>query len=239
MIAVLLAAGVSSRLRPLTNDIPKSLLHVGGTPLLQRVLRSLQDSGIRECVIVTGYFKEKIETFVRSLSLSLSVCFVENPLFATTGNNYSLWCARPFVDGKDIVMLDADILFDPKLLTLLLASPHPNALILRRIGHLGEEEIKVSMDRAGAVSRIGKDVDPGSAAGESIGIEKFSAASTLALFRILDRRKAIHEFYEASFQEMIDQGTEIHAVDSAGFPCLEIDTFEDLAAAQALAQTIP
>ena len=55
MTGIILAAGISSRLRPLTNETPKCLLPVGGTPLLERTLRSLEQSGIRECVIVTGY----------------------------------------------------------------------------------------------------------------------------------------------------------------------------------------
>ncbi len=239
MIAVILAAGISSRLRPLTNELPKSLLEVAGIPLLQRTLMALQRSAIRECVIVTGYHKEKIESFVRSLALSLSVSFVENPHYATTGNNYSLWTASRYVGGRDMLMMDADILFDPRLLSLLLCSHHSNALIVRTKGHLGEEEIKVETDDDGAIQRIGKDIDPSRAAGESIGIERFNAPATEALFKILDRRRAFNEFYEASFQELIDQGVTIHAVDSAELPCLEIDTFEDLAAAQALAQAIP
>lgn len=239
MIAVILAAGISSRLRPLTNELPKSLLPVGGFPLLQRILLSLHRNNIRECVIVTGYFKEKIESFVQSLSLPLSVRFVENPLYATTGNNYSLWTTRPYADGHAMLMMDADILFDSRLLSLLLDSPHENGLIVHKAGSLGEEEIKVELDDAGIVQLIGKEINPALAGGESIGIEKFSASATPVLFRILDRRKTLNEFYEASFQEMIDQGVEIHAVDSADFSCLEIDTFEDLETANALAHTIP
>ena len=238
MIAVILAAGISSRLRPLTNELPKSLLPVGSTPLLQRILDSLYRNHIRECVIVTGFHKGKIQDFVRSLSLPLKVEFAENPLFATTANNYSLWTASQLVRGDDMVLLDADILFDYRLLPPLMNSPHPNGLIIRRTNHLGAEEIKVQLDDTGVVRQIGKHVGADVAAGESIGIEKFDAATAEQLFDILDRRKERNEFYEASFQEMIDNGVKIHAIDSAGLPCMEIDTMEDLAAAHELAQTM-
>lgn len=238
MIAVVLAAGISSRLRPLTNEIPKSLLRVGATPLLQHTLESLHRCHIRECVIVTGYYKEKIEGFVQSLSLPLSISFAENPLFATTGNNYSLWTANAHVGDRDMLLMDADILFDSRLLPLLINSPHKNGLIVRRTNHLGTEEIKVQVNDTGLVTRIGKEIDPAEAAGESIGIEKFGADTVQILFEILNRRKERSEFYEASFQEMIDGGEKIHAVDSAGFPCMEVDTFEDLTAANELAKTI-
>ena len=238
MIPVILAAGISSRLRPLTNETPKSLLQVGGSPLLQRILDSLYRNHFRTCVIVTGFHKEKIRDFVKGLSLPLSVEFAENPHFATTANNYSLWTAHPFVQGHDMLLMDADILFDYRLLPLLINSPHPNGLIIRRTNHLGAEEIKVEVSEEGNVLRIGKHVRPEVAAGESIGIEKFDAATAEQLFAILGRRKERNEFYEASFQEMIDDGVSMHAVDSEGLPCIEVDTMEDLAAADELAHTM-
>lgn len=238
MIAVILAAGVSSRLRPLTNETPKCLLRVGATPLLQRILQSLHRNSIRECVIVTGYYKEKIEDFVQSLSLPIAVAFAENPLYATTGNNYSLWSAHALVRGRDILILDGDILFDSRLLALLTRCPQKDCLIVRATNHLGPEEIKVEVHESGFIKRIGKEVDTAAASGESIGIERFSADTAQILFEILDRRKHRNEFYEASFQEMIDGGTGVYAVDSSGLPCMEIDTYEDLTAANELAQKI-
>lgn len=238
MIAVILAAGISSRLRPLTNETPKPLLNVGNSPLLQHTLESLHNNHIRKCVIVTGYYKEKIEAFVQSLHLPISIAFAENPLYATTGNNHSLWTAREHVHGNDMVMMDADILFDGKLLSMLIDSPHQNGLLMRTTSQLGTEEIKVELDDSGVVQRIGKEIDPHVAAGESIGIEKFSRETADRLFGILGRRKSRNEFYEASFQEMIDGGVEVYAVDSAGLPCMEIDTIDDLTAANELAKTI-
>ncbi|MBM2846100.1 MAG: nucleotidyltransferase family protein, partial [Bacteroidetes bacterium] len=76
MIGVILAAGISSRLRPLTDTTPKSLLPVGGRPLLQRSLEALCASDIRRCVIVTGYRREMIERFVAKLCLPLDISFV-------------------------------------------------------------------------------------------------------------------------------------------------------------------
>jgi choline kinase len=138
-----------------------------------------------------------------------------------------------------MLVLDGDILFDSRLLALLIHSPHKNGLIIRKTGHLGAEEIKVEVDENGFVTCIGKEIDLTAAAGESIGIEKFSADTTKILFDTLNRRKDRNEFYEASFQEMIDGGVAVHAIDSSGLPCMEIDTLEDLTAANELAQMIP
>jgi choline kinase len=238
MIGIILAAGISSRLRPLTNDTPKCLLPVGGTPLLQRTLRSLESGGIPEVVIVTGYCHEKVEQFVSSLNLSLKIHFCFNVHFTSTNNNYSLWMAGEVCAGKDILLLDADILFDRRLIPLLLESRHENALIMRSSKRLGQEEIKLELDGSGRVLRIGKEIDLERAAGESVGIEKFAGPMASRLFEILGRRKAHNEFYESSFQEMIDGGCPIYVIDSGAYGCVEIDTPEDLAAAQLLAPTL-
>jgi len=237
MIGVILAAGISSRLRPLTDTTPKSLLSVGGRPLLQRALEAFCDSDIRRCVIVTGYRREMIERFVAKLRPPLDISFVYNERYLTTNNNYSLWLAGKAVK-EAMVMMDADILFDRRILTGLLASDHTDALIIRMTDHIGNEEIKVQLDNERRVVRIGKDIPPRAASGESLGIEKFSATGAQRLFSILEKRKDRDEFYEASFQEMIETGAKLFAVDTAGYPCMEIDTPEDLVAAAQLSLSL-
>ncbi len=236
--AVVLAAGISSRLRPLTDHKPKSLLEVGGKTLLGRNLDALQQNGIRRCVLVTGYLHTMVEEFVRSGGWTMEIDFLHNPVFENTNNNYSLWITRPAVLGNDMLLLDADILYDSALLARLLESSHEDSLIMRRSDSLGHEEIKCELDGDGIIRRIGKQIDPAKAAGESVGIERFSAGTTARLYDVLSRRHVHNEFYEASFQEMIDGGVRIHAIESGELPCVEIDTPDDLAVAQELAHRI-
>ncbi len=235
MIAVILAAGVSSRLRPLTDAIPKALLPVGGIPIIQRTLRSLGRSGITRIVIVTGYRKEPLETFIASLRSPIEILRIFNPEFARTGNNYSLWLALRAVGDESIVLFDSDVLFRPSTLADLLNTPHENALIMRRTAQLGSEEVKVELAGGDRILRIGKDIDPLRAAGESIGIERFSPQAARALLTALDGRKGRNEFYEAAFQEIIDGGIPVHAVPAAEEDCVEIDTPADVRKAEALA----
>lgn len=161
---------------------------------------------------------------------------VLNPRFASTQNNYSLWLALRECRNREIILLDADVLFAPEILPLLLGTSHRNALVLKTHSTLSDEEIKVASNPDGRVTAIGKHLDPAASAGESIGIEKFSAESTGILHDILERRKSRQEFYEASFQEMIDQGHPLYAVDSSPYACIEIDTPADIASAEQLVQ---
>jgi choline kinase len=236
MTAVILAAGTATRLHPLTEDTPKALLPVGGIPLLQRMLETLGQSGIRDSVIVTGHLQAVMKRFLATSPPGIRVTEVFNPLYASTHNNYSLWLALRECPGEEVLLLDADILFTPRILTLLLETRHENALVLKVDPGLGEEEMKVACQPDGRVTAIGKHLDPAVSAGESLGIEKFSGQWTEMLLSVLGQRKERREFYEASFQELINRGLPLFAVSSFPYECIEIDTLADLAAADLIAQ---
>lgn len=126
MKALILAAGMASRLRPLTANTPKCLLKIGERCLLQRSIDALIASGIDELVIVTGFLREKIESFVVSHYPNLKVTFIFNEVFDSTNNIYSLWLARKEVEGCDTLLLDSDLLYDPEIIKRILAEKSPN-----------------------------------------------------------------------------------------------------------------
>jgi choline kinase len=238
MKGVILAAGVSSRLRPLTAFVPKCLLEPGGKSILGMTLENLVANGIGDIVIVTGYREDQIRRFVRDTFPALDVEFVTNDRFETTNNSYSLWLTERAVGGEGIVLLDSDIVFDRRIIGLLTRTGHDNCLAMTSGKKLGDEEIKVQVASGGAIRRIGKDIPPQEAAGESIGIEKMGPEFLVSLYRILERmitqEQNVSLFYEAAFQEAIAGGEVMMAVDVEGLPCIEIDTAEDLHAARAL-----
>src|SRR5574344_2309408 len=120
MIAVILAAGMASRLRPLTDDRPKCLLQVGNRCLLQRTVDALVSAGIGEIVVVTGYRGNMIRDFLNGHYRDVQFHFIDNPDYPTTNNIYSLWLTKSFVAGKDFILLDSDILFDPQIIKVML-----------------------------------------------------------------------------------------------------------------------
>jgi choline kinase len=238
MKAVILAAGAATRLRPLTDTLPKCLLAVGKSTILGMTLDNLVASGTRDVLIVTGYREQQVRDFVVTHYPALAVTFLTNDRFLDTNNIYSLWLTRKYLAGHSMLLLDSDIVFDREILRLLLASGHGNCLAIVRSGSLGDEEIKVRTNPEGAIVEIGKHVEPAAAQGESIGIEKFGPRFVSRLFDILERKiirqNEVNQFYEAAFQEVIDSGEELFAVDVGGLSCLEIDTREDLDAARAM-----
>ena len=238
MRAVLLAAGAATRLRPLTDDIPKCLLPVGESTILGMTVDNLAANGVQEIVIVTGYREDQIHAFMTSHYPEQRVTFLTNERYADTNNIYSLWLTRGLLQGHSMLLLDSDIVFDPRIISLILQSGHEDCLAVVRTKALGDEEIKVRTGATGAILEISKEVNASTAFGESIGIEKFSPRFVSRMFDVLEdkivSRKQHNQFYEAAFQELIDKGERIYAVDVGNLPCVEIDTPDDLAAARKL-----
>ena len=240
MKAIILAAGVASRLRPLTNNTPKCLLKVGDQSILERTVRNLSINGIKDIIIVTGFLKEMIEEFLLTKFPELNFTFLFNEKFDSTNNIYSLWMTKEEILGHDMLLLDSDIIFDSRIIGQLTSSDHENCLAVRSDHELDEEEMKLLLHEDGSIREISKVVDPKLAIGESIGIQKFEKKFVWRLFTILDRKilddKDVNLFYEAAFQDALNSGCKIFPVDVENFKCMEIDTAEDFKSVGELAK---
>lgn len=232
MKAIILAAGMASRLRPLTENTPKCLLKVGEKCLLQRSIDALASNGIHDFVIVTGYLHEMIETFVaEQYGDKINVKFIHNDVFDSTNNIYSLWLARPEAEGQEILLLDSDLLYDPRIITKVMESDADNVLTLIR-HELGEEEMKVVLDREnGTIIEISKTCNPANAAGESLGIEKMGCRYTSALYQelepMMNEEHLENVFYERAFERLIAKGHTYKVIDVTELFSCELDTVED------------
>ena len=236
MIGVILAAGMAKRLRPLTDERPKCLLKVGQRTLLQRTVDAVVGAGIDELVVVTGYRNNMIVDFLKANYPALNVHFIDNPDYAHNNNIFSLWLTRPYTEGKDFLLLDSDILFDPAII-LTIVRQEGSVLALNR-HELGEEEIKVIVDSEGYVKKISKICSIQEAIGESVGIEKMTAEYSKALFHELQHMIVdegfIDVFYEKAFERLIPEGHTFKIVDTTNFFSIELDTVEDFENAKKL-----
>lgn len=103
MRAILLAAGMGTRLRPLTLETPKSLVSVNGQPMLERQIEFLKDKGIHEIIIVTGYLSEKFEYLKEKYNVKL----IHNDKFDKYNNIYTMYLVREYL--ADSYVIDGDI----------------------------------------------------------------------------------------------------------------------------------
>ena len=236
MIGVILAAGMAKRLRPLTDTKPKCLLQVGERTLLQRTVDAMVQGGISELVVVTGYRGSMLREFLLQHYPQLTIHFIDNVDYEHNNNIFSLWMTRPYTEGRDFLLMDSDILFDPAIVRRMLAEPG-TALALNR-HELGEEGIKVIVNADGQVVELSKTCSISDAIGESVGIEKIAADYSAALFReleqMIEREGLIGIFYERAFERLIPQGHLFRVVDTTDMFSIELDTVDDFNRAKEL-----
>jgi len=229
MKGVILAAGMAKRLRPLTDTKPKCLLEVGGKTLLQRTVEAMAAADITEFVVVTGYRADQIRDFLTVHFPQFTFHFLHNADYEHNNNIYSLWMAMSEVRGQDFLLMDSDILCDPKAVVEV-AQQSVSALAMNR-HELGEEEMKIVVDGDYRITEISKTCRPEDAIGESVGIEKITADYSEALAAELDQmilqENLIDIFYERAFERLIPQGYTFMVVDTTDFFSYELDTPED------------
>jgi choline kinase len=228
MKAVILAAGVSRRLRPLTDERPKCLLPVGPHTILDHQMRALKAVGIREACMVLGYRREQILAHLAEHHPDVKITPVINHDFFDTNTAHSMWLARDYMGSGDVVCLNGDVLFEPRLLQRVVAAGHDGSLAVET-KRCGEEEVKVTCDDSHRIVRIGKRVPPQEARGEFIGVARLRGEFLRHFVRALDLLVAAGHtdaYFEAAMDQMLDDVAG-HAVDVTDLPSIEIDFLED------------
>jgi len=239
MKAVILAAGQGTRLRPLTNHLPKCLVEVHGKPLLQYQLESLERVGIRDCVIVVGYLGHLVERRFGRRFGSVRITYITNEIFETTNNIYSLWLARREMND-DVLLLECDLLFDEDLLRDLKLSLCPDVAVV--------DGFNSSMDGTVILAQEGVSTSMVLKSQQSTGFNYQSALKTVNIYALcrdtmgqkflpaLDNyvtQGLTNEFYEAVIAQLIAQGDLQLGVHLTGTrKWTEIDTEDDLRRAE-------
>jgi choline kinase len=243
---MVLAAGAARRLRPETDNLPKTLLQVAGeTTILDIALRNLSAVGLSEIVIVVGHAAEAIADRVASLerSYGITVELVYNDRALEWNNAYSLWLARERF-GAGVVLVNGDTVHPVSVEKTLLAARatdgtnRPGVLLaVDTIKPLADEEMKVVLDARGLLARINKKLDPAQAYGEYIGATLIEAAAAAPLAAALEAtwRRDPGLYYEDGYQELADRGGEIAMAPIGAVDWVEVDNHDDLRRAREIA----
>ncbi|MFQ5929255.1 MAG: NTP transferase domain-containing protein [Acidobacteriota bacterium] len=226
MQAVILAAGVGSRLERVSNGLPKCLLPVGGRPLIEHQLEALADVGVGKVLVVVGHQADEVRKTVGNRSE-----YIENTRFETTNSLYSLWLARDWVKDP-VVLLNCDLLFHADILDRLLAKGG-NALAFDSTSTKGQEQTKVAI-REGKVIDLGKDLPPELSRGESLGLMCFDHKGSRALFSRAHAliQKGAETSWVIEVVRSVCAEVNMQGINVAGLPWVEIDFPYDLDRAQ-------
>jgi choline kinase len=238
MKALILAAGVGKRLGQSGEASPKCLLEFGGISLLERHLTFLGELGVDRVAIAVGYQDRAIQNAIAALGANNWVKTVYNPDYEQ-GSVVSLWTLREYLTaGDDLLLMDADVLYDRRIIERLVKTDLANCFLLDRNFIPGEEPVKLCVKGDRLVEfrkQIAQELDY-DFAGESVGFFRFDAEIARQLAQSTEsyiEHGKREEPYEESIRDLLlDTPTKFGYEEIAGLPWIEIDFPEDIQRAQ-------
>jgi choline kinase len=238
LTAVILAAGVGSRMGTLTVNRPKCLLEVApGKTVLGLMLDRLFETGrVGRVVVVTGHRADGVEAFVDGHPRRSWTEVLFNPFFEVSNNLHSLWLARAAL-ARGGLIVNGDDIFHPALIGRALAAAGDVAVTINRKRRYDADDMKVKLEGQ-RLTRIGKDIALDEAEGEAIGLIRVSPTGASWIAEALERIVRAGErnvFYLRAVQRLIDDGRPVRAADITPIPWAEIDEPKDLESARARA----
>lgn len=236
MKAAILAAGDGSRLRPLTDEIPKTLIPLGGVPLIERIILSAREAGIKEFLVVLGYLGDRLkEELGDGKRHGVKIEYVENREWERA-NGVSVYKAGQVLK-ENFILLMGDHVFDPQTLSVFkdfeIGVKECALCVDHNVdGIFDKDDVTKVEVEDGKIRRIGKD------------LERYNAVDTGMflcspyLFEVLEEniRKDRYSLSE-SIQTLAEQGL-MRAYDITGSFWFDVDTKEDLEKAESLLQDL-
>jgi len=232
MQSIILAAGLGKRLSSAHSN-PKILLKIGEFSLLERHVTNLLELDVKRIVICVGYEQEILINEIEKLGLSNVKIIYNNDYHL--GSTVSLWKTREAVLGQcDTLLLDADVLYHPKMLKVLTKSKSSNCLLIDRNFEPGDEPVKVCIHKE-KITEFRKIISPKikfDTMGESVGFFKFSGEGLETIYdtcgKYINSGKDGEPHEEVIRECIIYDKVDLGYEDITGLPWIEIDFPEDI-----------
>jgi choline kinase len=249
MRAIILAAGRGVRLQlPEDSQLPKCLLRFGGITLLERHLRLLKSAGVEDVVLALGFRHELVAAELTRMNWKPGPEIVLNTKFELGSVLTVHTVAEAIVRGGDILLMDADVLYDERILNALVMGTRPvNRLLIDRDFEASDEPVKLCV-RSGVPIELRKQLAAGlefDTMGESVGFFRFDQAGARRLAALVagyvDNGRA-HMPHEEAVRDLLRERSQVLEVaDVTGSPWIEIDFPNDVvrAAREVLPQLQP
>ncbi|GAB7543138.1 MULTISPECIES: NTP transferase domain-containing protein [Cupriavidus] len=239
MRAIILAAGLGLRLQQQPGEqFPKCLLRFEGITLLERHLRMLDAAGVDEIVLALGFQPEHVEAELVRLGRDPYPEIVLNPRYDLGSVLTVHTVADALTRGGDVLLMDADVLYDERILSALVAGGTTNRLLIDRDFEAGDEPVKLCL-KDGVPVELRKQLAVGleyDTIGESVGFFRFQEQTARRLAQIVQgyvdsgRSNMPHE--EAVRDLLLEGGHVFDVADVSGAPWIEIDFPNDVARAR-------
>lgn len=228
--AVIMAAGMGTRFGKYTELVPKGFVEVNGIPMVIQSIETLISCGIERIIIGTGYHKEVYEALCEQYP---EVICCHSPRYAETNCLYTLWNCRGLIGDNDFLMLDSDLIYEPKAITALLECKYESAILATPVKKF-QDSYFVEEDKRHRFVKWSKNYEELNACGELIGIHKLSNKFFRAICSEFESNLLANEksSYEPFFQKVSNTITPIYILKMDDLVWYEIDDEADLKVAE-------
>ena len=184
----LISAGVGRRLYPLTKDRPKCLVPFRDTTVLGDQLEVLRSHpAVGDIFIVTGYKADLVESYVANNFSDLSCRFIFNPFYEEFNNFVSVWLAFQSLAGTPCIGINGDDVFTFDCFDRLVTADESDvSMLISRKTHYDDDDMLIYSEGK-YLGRVGKDLDPTKAFGESVGMIRYSALGSSRVFEMMSK----------------------------------------------------
>lgn len=179
MKAVILAAGLGTRLRPITNEVPKCMVPVNGIRIIDKQIDNLLANGVNDIYVVDGYKAEVLASHLREAFPQVYI--VPNPRYEETNNMYSLFLTAPFVKDQEFMLMNADVYYDSNIVKGMLEGDNVSKIACDRSQYL-EESMKITLD-GDRINHISKKITEEEHYAVSIDVYRISSEDSKVLFK--------------------------------------------------------
>jgi len=231
MRAIILAAGRGLRLQQADErQFPKCLLQFGGMSLLERHLRMLRNAGVEDIVLALGFRHDRVEAELDRLQWQPRPEIIVNPRFDLGSVLTVHTVAAALTRGGDVLLMDADVLYDERIAGALVAGARPvNRVLIDRDFEAGDEPVKLCLS-AGVPVELRKQLAADlqyDTIGESVGFFRFDETGARRLAALVAgyvERDCAHMPHEEAVRDLLRERSQIFDVaDVTGAPWIEID----------------
>lgn len=182
MKAVILAAGLGTRLRPITNEVPKCMVPVNGVRIIDKQIDNLLANGVSDIYVVDGYKAEVLSAHLNEDFPQVHI--VSNPRYAETNNMYSLYLTSQYVKGEEFLLMNADVYYDSNIIKGMLEGDGQSKIACDRSQYL-EESMKITLD-GDKINHISKKISEAEHYAVSIDVYRISADDSKVLFKEIE-----------------------------------------------------
>ena len=153
MQALMLAAGMGKRLGNYTKNATKCMVPVNGKTLIEYAIESLIYAGIKKFTMVVGYKKDVLKNFLKGKYPQIQIDFIDNDVYDSTNNIYSLYLARDVLSSDDTILLESDLIFDKEIIREIVSSPEKNLAVVSHFENWMDGTVTV-LNEEKAIKRI-------------------------------------------------------------------------------------